>query len=267
MRRSDPDRLESLSAAVKKAGIKLTAQRLEIFKELAGTDQHPDAEAVFKGVKKRMPTVSLDTVYRTLWMLRDLGLLSTLGPSAGILWLTYLPMFLIGSAIAAGWERLPDIPRLTGWLLCIAALFGVTCAWWIPARTPGYTFTSTVVLLSAGTLVVVAGKWLPAERVLLGPIPRELGRVSFSLYLVHEPIAVSVAKLLPADHPWITPLISIPLGLVAAFVFARFVELPAHRMAKGVAKRLSSGGSPANHGRRAAGVPAQQPVLPRTDAG
>ena len=27
-----------------------------------------------------MPTVSLDTVYRTLWMLHDLGLVSTLGP-------------------------------------------------------------------------------------------------------------------------------------------------------------------------------------------
>ena len=27
-----------------------------------------------------MPTVSVDTVYRTLWMLHDLGLLTTLGP-------------------------------------------------------------------------------------------------------------------------------------------------------------------------------------------
>ena len=28
-----------------------------------------------------MPTVSLDTVYRTLWKLRDLGLVKTLGPN------------------------------------------------------------------------------------------------------------------------------------------------------------------------------------------
>jgi Fur family peroxide stress response transcriptional regulator len=27
-----------------------------------------------------MPTVSLDTVYRTLWLLNDLGLITTLGP-------------------------------------------------------------------------------------------------------------------------------------------------------------------------------------------
>ena len=30
-----------------------------------------------------MPTVSLDTVYRTLWMLNDLGLITTLGPRRG----------------------------------------------------------------------------------------------------------------------------------------------------------------------------------------
>ena len=37
--------------------------------------------AVFEGVRERMPTVSLDTVYRTLWWLKDLGLITTLGSS------------------------------------------------------------------------------------------------------------------------------------------------------------------------------------------
>lgn len=74
-------RLRDLEAAVREAGIKLTHQRLEIFRELARSDEHPDAETLFRAVKKRVPTVSLDTVYRTLWMLRDLGLVVTLGPS------------------------------------------------------------------------------------------------------------------------------------------------------------------------------------------
>jgi Fur family transcriptional regulator, peroxide stress response regulator len=40
---------------------------------------------VFQAVKSRLPTVSLDTVYRTLWLLNDLGLVATLGPhSEGI---------------------------------------------------------------------------------------------------------------------------------------------------------------------------------------
>lgn len=73
-------RLEHFKAVAKDAGIKLTHQRLEIFRELANTQEHPDAETIFRGVAKRVPTVSLDTVYRTLWMMRDLGLVTTLGP-------------------------------------------------------------------------------------------------------------------------------------------------------------------------------------------
>lgn len=73
-------RLERFKAVVKEAGVKLTHQRLEIFQELAKTSEHPDAETIFRAVQQRVPTVSLDTVYRTLWMLHDLGLVTTLGP-------------------------------------------------------------------------------------------------------------------------------------------------------------------------------------------
>ena len=73
-------RIEQFKAASKEAGIKLTHQRLEIFREVAASLEHPDAETVFRAVQARMPTVSLDTVYRTLWLLNDLGLVTTLGP-------------------------------------------------------------------------------------------------------------------------------------------------------------------------------------------
>jgi Fur family peroxide stress response transcriptional regulator len=73
-------RLELFKAAARKAGIKLTHQRLEIFREVASSLEHPDAVTVFRAVQARMPTVSLDTVYRTLWTLNDLGLITTLGP-------------------------------------------------------------------------------------------------------------------------------------------------------------------------------------------
>jgi Fur family peroxide stress response transcriptional regulator len=73
-------RLEQLKAVAKEAGIKLTHQRLEIFRALVATEEHPDAETIFRAVQRRVPTVSLDTVYRTLWMLEDLGLVKTLGP-------------------------------------------------------------------------------------------------------------------------------------------------------------------------------------------
>jgi Fur family transcriptional regulator, peroxide stress response regulator len=73
-------RVEALKRAARKAGVKLTPQRLEIFREVAASIEHPSAEMVLKAIQPRMPTVSLDTVYRTLWLLVDLGLVSTLGP-------------------------------------------------------------------------------------------------------------------------------------------------------------------------------------------
>jgi Fur family transcriptional regulator, peroxide stress response regulator len=73
-------RLAAFAAAARAAGVKLTHQRLEIFREVASSAEHPDAETVFRAVRGRMPTVSLDTVYRTLWVLNDLGLVTTLGP-------------------------------------------------------------------------------------------------------------------------------------------------------------------------------------------
>jgi Fur family peroxide stress response transcriptional regulator len=73
-------RLEGLEAAFRRAGLKRTHQRREVFREVARRIDHPDAETVFLAVRKRMPTVSLDTVYRTLWLLSEVGLVSRLGP-------------------------------------------------------------------------------------------------------------------------------------------------------------------------------------------
>ena len=73
-------RMAGFKEKCRKSGAKLTHQRLEIFREVAQSSDHPDAETVFSGVRERMPTVSLDTVYRTLWWLKDLGLIKTLGP-------------------------------------------------------------------------------------------------------------------------------------------------------------------------------------------
>lgn len=74
------NRMARFQEVCRDSGAKLTHQRVEIFREIAQTGDHPDAENVFVGVRGRMPTVSMDTVYRTLWWLKDLGLITTLGP-------------------------------------------------------------------------------------------------------------------------------------------------------------------------------------------
>jgi Fur family peroxide stress response transcriptional regulator len=72
-------RMAHFEEVCRHSDIKLTHQRIEIFREVAQSGDHPDVEMVYQGVRKRMPTVSLDTVYRTLWLLKDLGLITVLG--------------------------------------------------------------------------------------------------------------------------------------------------------------------------------------------
>lgn len=59
-------------------GFKATPQRLEIFRQVAQTDEHPEAEVVCARVRQRLPTVSPDTIYRTLAFLEENGLIRKL---------------------------------------------------------------------------------------------------------------------------------------------------------------------------------------------
>jgi len=67
-------RVDLLSRALRGSGLRLTHQRLEVIREVALSDEHPDVEALYRAVRERVPTISLDTVYRTVATLSDLGL-------------------------------------------------------------------------------------------------------------------------------------------------------------------------------------------------
>jgi len=71
----DPEKMASFEKACKAAGLKLTHQRLEIFRELAQAKDHPAAETLHKRLLERLPTLSLDTVYRTLASLEKHGII------------------------------------------------------------------------------------------------------------------------------------------------------------------------------------------------
>lgn len=60
----------------KELGIKVTPQRIAIYRELASTDQHPSTETIYKKIKDYYPNISLTTVYRTLETFEKLGLIS-----------------------------------------------------------------------------------------------------------------------------------------------------------------------------------------------
>ncbi len=67
--------LEQLRRIFEEAGIRLTPQRLEIFREISAAKDHPSAEILFERLKRRMPTISLDTIYRTLNTFENMGLI------------------------------------------------------------------------------------------------------------------------------------------------------------------------------------------------
>jgi len=71
-------RMHAFIETCRSSGIKITPQRTEIFREAASTDEHPDAETIHRRILKRMPHVSLDTVYRTLHRLEKEGLIQRL---------------------------------------------------------------------------------------------------------------------------------------------------------------------------------------------
>lgn len=76
-------RVEAFARALREAGLRITHQRLEVVREIAASEEHPDVESIYRGVRARVPTISLDTVYRTLATLADQGLIVRVGPTTG----------------------------------------------------------------------------------------------------------------------------------------------------------------------------------------
>ena len=57
----------------RQAGLKVTPQRIAIYRELLKASEHPSAEMLYEKVKKVFPSISLDTVNRTLLTLNEIG--------------------------------------------------------------------------------------------------------------------------------------------------------------------------------------------------
>jgi Fur family transcriptional regulator, peroxide stress response regulator len=83
MKRPSPELhilMERFASVIRRAGVRRTPQRCEIYRQIASTDAHPDIEAIHRQVRRAMPGISLDTVYRALALFADLGLVSTIRP-------------------------------------------------------------------------------------------------------------------------------------------------------------------------------------------
>jgi len=67
------ERTDWFISLCKKTGLKVTPQRIAVYRELIKTDEHPSAEMLYAKVKRFYPNISLDTVNRTLLTLNRIG--------------------------------------------------------------------------------------------------------------------------------------------------------------------------------------------------
>jgi peptidoglycan/LPS O-acetylase OafA/YrhL len=163
----------------------------------------------------------------------------------------YLLMFAVGVLFATALSSLRELgERITRsrhgtWIWSTMA---VLAALFLSAHWTGFAFGLSsetiaylipVEVLGAVLAVFLASFWPGARSFLESRVTQWLGTISFSLYLVHEPIVVSIGFLLgPGDGVWVFPLAIAPC-LLAAHFFHRLVEKPSHRLARLVASRVA----------------------------
>lgn len=155
----------------------------------------------------------------------------------------YLPMFGIGVMLAARVQLLRVTGRRVGswgWAGITAASLVLLCAQWLFPQLPGFIALSA----AGGALLIFACiAWRPTEALGKNRILQWLGTRSFSLYLVHEPIVVSIGFASHITNPFLIAALAIPLSLVATEIFYRFIERPSLLLAGRVGRLMGRMGS------------------------
>lgn len=187
-------------------------------------------------------------IFRRLWALKLVGIFALVacGALATAPAMMYLPIFAAGTVLAVEWDRAGRLACRLGtanWLGIMAASLLCLVSAWLLAPTGSSDIktagTSALTVAGATALVFVAGFWQGATRVLNTSWLQWLGRISFSLYLIHEPVAIALAVAFGPDRAWLVLPTMLAVGPAAAAVFFRLVELPSHRLARVAGRRFT----------------------------
>ncbi len=168
--------------------------------------------------------------------------------------LRYLPVFFVGTLIAVNLETLRQwakrrldgrMRRVLWWSGLVASLLAIVASWMSRPLVSSSSVLSmalgSLAVVGAGGLVACAICFPPVVRALSARVPQWLGRFSFSLYLVHLPIIVSLTYVV-GDGSWpLVGLVGVPLSLLAAWGFGLAVEQPSHRLAQRAGRLVARG--------------------------
>jgi len=75
--------IQDLIATFRERGYSVTPQRLAICNFILKRKDHPTADHIYQELKKEYPTISLGTIYKTLHLLKQFGLIQELGFNEG----------------------------------------------------------------------------------------------------------------------------------------------------------------------------------------
>jgi peptidoglycan/LPS O-acetylase OafA/YrhL len=171
--------------------------------------------------------------------------------------LLYLPMFGLGVSLAFGWDNLSlAAGRLNRqrhapavWLIVFSASICATLNQWLlsPLLGGSTPWNIPIAMMGVTGITVVAAFSPLASRLLSLPAALWLGRISFSLYLIHEPIVMSMAFLFPTQ-PRLAILAAVVIAVPMAWLFFQFVERPIHRLSQNIRRDAGSRASGARRG-------------------
>ena len=230
------------------------------------------AEAIFSFV---LPLMILGVALCARWRISWLPVVAALAvpiitasPGSG----SYLPVFTVGAVMGWAWGHnpapVPQRPQPWATAQALVCLLLITLAWWpgLESHT-AQRLANAVTLAAAAYLVHLVVRAGALRGLLRSRTVQYLGLMSFSLYLVHEPVVVSLRLLTHSISPWwvlsllspvallglhlVEGLAIVPQGLLAqpmspwwvlilaplvsaplTWLFQRYIEAPSHRLAR-----------------------------------
>jgi len=75
--------MDNITTIFREKKLKLTPQRIAVYKFLKSTKEHPSAEVIYKALQPTYPTMSLATIYKALKTLVAVGLIIELNVGEG----------------------------------------------------------------------------------------------------------------------------------------------------------------------------------------